>query len=44
MEGSFIYRQHVEPRVQLYVPKEETFPFPLQYIDVIRTGFTQFTT
>ena len=27
----------VEPRVQLYVPKEETFPFPLKYNDVTRS-------
>ena len=31
---------HVEPRVQLYVPKEESFPIPLQYIDVTRTKHT----
>ena len=37
MEGDFIYRDHVEPRVQLYVPKEETCPFPLKHIDVTRT-------
>ena len=30
--GDFIYRHHNEPRVQLYVPKEETFPIPLKYI------------
>ena len=30
---SYIYRLHVEPRVQLYVPKEETFPIPLRYMD-----------
>ena len=28
IEGDFIYRHHVEPRVQLYVPKEESFPIP----------------
>ena len=27
---------HNEPRVQLHVPKEETFPVPLKYIDVTR--------
>ena len=26
MGGNFIYRHHVEPQVQLYVPKEDTFP------------------
>ena len=40
MEGDFIYRHHVEPRVQLYVPKEETFPVKLKYIDVTRTTHT----
>ena len=29
MSGNFIYRHHVEPRVELYVPKEESFPIPL---------------
>ena len=28
------YRHHTEPRVQLHVPKEETFLVPLKYIDV----------
>ena len=32
-----ICRHHVEPRVQLYVPREESFPVPLKYIDVIRS-------
>ena len=40
MEGDFIYRRHVEPRVQLDVPKAETFPIPLKYIDVTRTTYT----
>ena len=31
---------HNEPRVQLYVPKEETFPIPLKYIDVRRSIHT----
>ena len=26
IQGDFIYRHHNEPRVQLHVPKEETFP------------------
>ena len=34
--GDFIYRHHVEPRVELYMPKEESFPIPLKYIDVDR--------
>ena len=36
IEGNYIYRQHVEPWVQLYVPKEESFPTPLRYVDVVR--------
>ena len=40
MSGSFIYRHHVEPRVKLYSPREESFPFPLKYIDVARTTHT----
>ena len=38
--GDFIYRHHVEPRVKLYMPKEESFPVPLKYIDVARTTHT----
>ena len=30
IEGHYIYRHHVELRVQVYVPKEETFPIPLK--------------
>ena len=38
MSGSFIYRHHVEPRVKLYSPREESFPIPLlKYIDGSRT-------
>ena len=40
MSGSFIYRHHVEPRVALYSPREESFPIPLKYIDVSRTTHT----
>ena len=29
MSGNFIYRHHVEPRVRLYSPREESFPVPL---------------
>ena len=39
-QGSFIYRHHVEPRVKLYSPREESFPIPLKYIDVSRTTHT----
>ena len=37
VQGDLICRHHNEPRVQLYVPKEETFPIPLKYIDVTRS-------
>ena len=40
ISGSFIYRHHVEPRVKLYSPREESFPIPLIYIDVSRTTHT----
>ena len=40
MSGNFIYRHHVEPRVKLYSPREESFPIPLKYIDVSRTKHT----
>ena len=32
MSGCFIYRQHFEPRVKLYSPREESFLFPLKHI------------
>ena len=38
--GNFLYRHHVEPRVKLYSPREESFPIPLKYIDVSRTTLT----
>ena len=40
MSGNFVYRHHVEPRVKLYSPREESFPIPLKYIDVSRTTHT----
>ena len=40
MSGSFIYRHHVEPRVELYSSREESFFIPLKYIDVSRTTQT----
>ena len=39
IQGDFVYRHHIEPRVHLYVPKEETFPIPLKYIDVTRSTY-----
>ena len=38
--GDFICRHHVEPRVKLHMPREESFPIPLKYIDVTRTTNT----
>ena len=40
MSGNFIYRHHVQPRVALFSPREESFPIPLKYIDVTRTTHT----
>ena len=40
MSGNFIYRHHVESRVKLYSPREESSPVPLKYIDVSRTTHT----
>ena len=40
MSGNFIYRHHVETSVNLYSPREESFPIPLKYIDVTRTTHT----
>ena len=37
MSGNFKNRHHVEPRVKLCSPREESFPIPLKYIDVSRT-------
>ena len=40
MSRNFIYRHHVEPRVKLHSPREESFPIPMKYIDVSRTTHT----
>ena len=40
MSGNFIFRHHVEPRVKLFSPTEQSFPIPLKYIDVSRTTHT----
>ena len=40
MSGNFKNRHHVEPRVKLYSPRDESFPIPLKYIDVSRTTRT----
>ena len=44
IQGDFICRHHNEPRVQLYVPKEETLPIPLKYIDVTGSTHTDLDT
>ena len=40
IQGDFIYSHHNELRVQLCVPKEETFPFPQKFLDVTRSTHT----
>ena len=40
IKGDFINRHLFEPRVQLYVPKEETLPIVQQYIDGTRATYT----
>ena len=40
IQGDFICRHHSGPRGQPFVPKEETFPIPLKYIDVTRATYT----
>ena len=40
MSGNFIFRHHVEPRVKLYSPRQESFPIAQKYIDVSRTTHT----
>ena len=40
MSGNFKYRHHVEPRVKLYSPREESFPIPLKYSVASRTTHT----
>ena len=40
MSRNFTFRHHVEPRVKLYLPRKESSPIPLKYIDVSRTTHT----
>ena len=40
MSGNFKNCHHVEPRVKLYSPRDESFPIPLKYIDVTRIAHT----
>ena len=37
MSGNFMYRHHVEPRVKLHSPREDSFLIPLNNIDFSRT-------
>ena len=37
---TFFYRHHVEHRVKLYMPAEESFSSPLEFVDVTRTTET----
>ena len=37
ISGNFIFGRHVAPRVKLYVPREASFPIPLNIFDVTRT-------
>ena len=39
IQGDFICQHHIEPQVKLKVPKEESFPIPLKYIDVTRATY-----
>ena len=41
MSGNFMYRHHVEPRVKLHSPREESLPILLKYIDVSRSTHTK---
>ena len=40
IQCDFIYRHHVEPRVQSYVPKEKSFPISLKFINVNQSTHT----
>ena len=40
MSGNFKNRHHVEPRVKLYSPREESFPIPLKHLDISRNTHT----
>ena len=42
MSGSFIYRHHVEPRVKLYSPRQDSFPIPLKYSHTLSKIFCSF--
>ena len=39
VQGDFIHRHHIEPRVQFCVPKEDTFHIPLKFIEVTRATY-----
>ena len=37
ISGDIIHRHHVEPRIKLHTPREESFPISLKYFDVTHT-------
>ena len=40
MKGDLLVRHHLQPRKELFVPEESNMPFPLKYIDIIRSTRT----
>ena len=42
IQRDFIYRHHIEPRVQFFVPREESIPIPLKNTDVTRVNLYRF--
>ena len=40
LDRGLVDRHHVEPRLQLYVPKEESFQIPLRHTCVVRASHT----
>ena len=40
IEGHYIYRHRVEPRVKLHMLEEESFPIPLRDFEVVRRTTT----
>ena len=39
-QSKIFHRHYVEPRVELYVPREESFTISLKYLDVTRATDT----
>ena len=40
IQGDFMFRHHIEPRIQIYVSKEGTIPIPRKDTDVTGATFT----